>query len=939
MAKKIDDIMKKVRRDARKKFPDADMDEFFVKGWITKEYNKRTKTQTLNGIKTSDKGDVPAGGRIEKYWSNLPENRTNVLLERFGIRGVEYGNWVNQEDRAEYTEGLIQSLPLLATLLDVPEHTLGQGKLSLAIGARGSSAALAHYEPGEISAINLTKKNGWKGVTAHEYGHFLDNQLCNHYKVGKTYASSFKSGFDISLPLLKEQSVRGAMERLFHTVFWNKDKPSRLQKKLQNLSDYWGYRHEVFARIFEQYAAQKIKGKPDAVSFLTRADEGGVYLTKDELKNAEPFIKEIFDYIRTMLSGEKIEQNREQETIPGLPTETELPKDKPKEEQLQKNNGIILGEKTEIATNSRTIAAQYAVVELDTLLASHNEKNFATNKEYPGGCQQRDYTNDKAEQLKVINNAKNFNPRFVINDDLTAANGAPIIAAYGENKYAVLGGNSRTMSLKLLTKEKADEYRSRLERSLPLFGISQSISGMQSPVLVRLVAIDYKECSTYSNLLNTSLTQSVDNTTNTVSLARQLNESQLQSIAEALERGGETLASALSNAQTVKQIISVFRKANIVTDQNISQFIDPATQSLSSEGKLKTEGILLGSLLPDKTLIDAARNYTDKIIKVIPLLARINTMAQEWNIIQAIQQVIRYESERRKTGTDKKTFIAQIPIEGNPVTRTEGIIWDAMDGTLARWKDFLQKYIQIAEAEIQQQGGNGMFTLEPVSPNDAIEKAAGIVPMGLSGSFYTFSDLTKIKTNPIPLYRMSKFFVKLNSPSRMMVWGNEGQGKSTLINHFLDDLDKYGKTLVVLSEVKVQSGRESERATMITAYLRQTLWNDRMNIDQLRDFLHKNTDFKTVVIDSLTMWGNVSEEEILDMWDEFPNINFIYNVHATKDGKAYRGYPKLSYMVDTVIIVEEGTAMTKKHRDGPAGQKYVMFTNNKYNNRNEFLGI
>lgn len=47
--------------------------------------------------------------------------------------------------------------------------------LAIAFGARGSGAALAHYEP-ERNVINLTKMKG-AGCLAHEWGHALDNKI------------------------------------------------------------------------------------------------------------------------------------------------------------------------------------------------------------------------------------------------------------------------------------------------------------------------------------------------------------------------------------------------------------------------------------------------------------------------------------------------------------------------------------------------------------------------------------------------------------------------------------------------------------------------------------------------------------------------------------------------------------------------------------------
>ena len=112
-------------------------------------------------------------------WSGDP----NALRDRFGLRGVQFGNWVPQRDRREHVHSAFEALADLADALHIKPIRLGLGgplgcgrKLGLAFGARGTGGAVAAtYEPAH-RAINLTRRTG-AGALAHEWGHALDHAL------------------------------------------------------------------------------------------------------------------------------------------------------------------------------------------------------------------------------------------------------------------------------------------------------------------------------------------------------------------------------------------------------------------------------------------------------------------------------------------------------------------------------------------------------------------------------------------------------------------------------------------------------------------------------------------------------------------------------------------------------------------------------------------
>lgn len=134
------------------------------------------------------------------------------LIEDYGFRGLQIGNYVPQKMRRFLTGAIYTSINDLAETLSIAptltalgnplneedrsnedgliEHRSYKGmSMGLALGARGRGKAAAHYEPGK-SIINLTRDKG-AGSLAHEWGHALDftlsSDLCDFSEIKRTY--------------------------------------------------------------------------------------------------------------------------------------------------------------------------------------------------------------------------------------------------------------------------------------------------------------------------------------------------------------------------------------------------------------------------------------------------------------------------------------------------------------------------------------------------------------------------------------------------------------------------------------------------------------------------------------------------------------------------------------------------------------------------------
>lgn len=300
--------------------------------------------------KLVDEGDVPYRGRADQYWRGklkvvfTPNNkqiRSGIEIPKsyeydnldyvesyYGLRAIEFGNWLSQQDRKNYLSGLGLALFDLQQVLGFSPKTISLNKkVSVAFGARGRGNALAHFEP-DTFAINITrysrpskiltnKRNfdrtdlltlsGGVGSLAHEFGHALD--YYGGMFLEKTDSGALSGGRSErekpNLLLMKKNSLEGLMEKLLYQIIWKTDKKhstyfERLKKA--NLSDYYFRRNELFARAFETYVHYKMQKKKYKNIFLAETKyDPKVYLNIAEMKKLEPDFDKLINAIKKEL--------------------------------------------------------------------------------------------------------------------------------------------------------------------------------------------------------------------------------------------------------------------------------------------------------------------------------------------------------------------------------------------------------------------------------------------------------------------------------------------------------------------------------------------------------------------------------------------------------------------------------------------------------------
>lgn len=206
-----------------------------------------------------------AGTRPVRNANVTPEE----FLKAFGFRGVEFGNWVENDKRQGDLNLAYDALTDLAYVLRVPTRALSlDGTLGLRFGSNGSggkNAAAAHYEPATV-AINLTKKHG-AGSLAHEWFHALDhyfsslrgNRQGNYMTESKDTRYIARRG-EAQYAAAAKNYPDGVRKEII-LGFSNLVKAfesSGLKERSQELDnkrtkDYWSTNLEMGARSFEVY--------------------------------------------------------------------------------------------------------------------------------------------------------------------------------------------------------------------------------------------------------------------------------------------------------------------------------------------------------------------------------------------------------------------------------------------------------------------------------------------------------------------------------------------------------------------------------------------------------------------------------------------------------------------------------------------------------------
>jgi hypothetical protein len=190
------------------------------------------------------------------------------LINVFGFRGIEFGNYENQLDRQQSINHAYDALMDLTEVLKIPPKSVSlKGTLGLAFGSRGSGRHSAHYEPTRI-VINLTKMSG-AGSLAHEFGHALDDYLyilngkkySGEYFLSQFYSRKLKGGFSGSTGI--ESSFYRVMGAIYNRIETKDEMVNRLNSDIKrvsrNIDGWWRYIKNKYLGVYGNAIEKKLE--------------------------------------------------------------------------------------------------------------------------------------------------------------------------------------------------------------------------------------------------------------------------------------------------------------------------------------------------------------------------------------------------------------------------------------------------------------------------------------------------------------------------------------------------------------------------------------------------------------------------------------------------------------------------------------------------------
>lgn len=225
----------------------------------------------------------------------------------FGMRGVQWGKSVTDSERVHHLKSVIDSFDDLTDVLGLPKGMASfNGRLAVAIGARGKGTASAHYETGS-RVINLTRAKG-AGALAHEWGHMFDNLLfaaagqSTLTKTDARFVSEIRNAVDDpTFAAMDTVMASDAMAKFRQRLNADVDTAVKNRELAEKKGVYWKSTREVWARVFERYVQRKLRlaGRENTyLSGLTAKSDGSpahpFWPDDAEVDAMTPHIDEVF---------------------------------------------------------------------------------------------------------------------------------------------------------------------------------------------------------------------------------------------------------------------------------------------------------------------------------------------------------------------------------------------------------------------------------------------------------------------------------------------------------------------------------------------------------------------------------------------------------------------------------------------------------------------
>lgn len=379
--------------------------------------------------------------------------------------------------------------------------------------------------------------------------------------------------------------------------------------------------------------------------------------------------------------------------------------------------------------NGEKHKGQFVVVELDKILASHNEKTYGNTEGYPldangENVNDRNYTGDVASQSAIQSFAQNLTASKLITTSRTPS-GTPIITIDG----IVVSGNNRTMSIKLAAddfKDKYDEYCDFLKEEIDAFGFDSMINGggnftvtnrdnvsvkFNHPILVR---IDF-DVPAYNALELSKYNKDTKKSERPIDKALKLGK-----ILESSERCTSIISNIVGQYETFSEFYSSFKDqkavkdtlidCSILTIQEIPSYFGDT--GFTEQGKELIENLLAGLVLSKDALIASneggARIFRQTIITSLPILTA-NKALPENSLNDAINEALIMQSKMSSSKASFRDYIAQIGMFGEVISEDGKFV----NRLLASGRNNFKRSIEAYNASVLENQGESLFGEKP----------------------------------------------------------------------------------------------------------------------------------------------------------------------------------------------------------------------------------
>lgn len=267
------------------------------------------KDNAKSGENKKWKPEMNLGNMRDRVGMDYREGRSvsaKELMDKFGFRGIEFGNYVTQKERQQYLNECYDAFLDMADILGISPKAISiDGKLALAVGARGTGKAIAHYEPSK-HVINLTKVKS-AGTLAHEWWHAMDF----HFGRKSSPAPSTDYRYDEDTRVEVRKSIESLMGKIQDSDYY---KRSRLLDNRIGGKDYYSTNTELAARAFQDYITKRLIDKGQINDFLSHYTLAGDWNGEMEtypypIESEADWIRASFDNLFSIIEEKEIDGN------------------------------------------------------------------------------------------------------------------------------------------------------------------------------------------------------------------------------------------------------------------------------------------------------------------------------------------------------------------------------------------------------------------------------------------------------------------------------------------------------------------------------------------------------------------------------------------------------------------------------------------------------